>query len=97
MFRYPGEACMVDTDCIITPNCTVSGVCLGIAANTNTTCESTDQCNKGLFCQSTVNDTVTTKACAPQVAVGGNCTSTWDCVNSAACYMGQCTKYYYLF
>jgi hypothetical protein len=84
-FRYPGENCDKDGDCIKvddnTPTC-VSGYCSGVAEGK--ACKSTSSCVVGLYCDKKSNTCVKQKS-------EGDCTESTDCVNHLLCHKGKCS------
>ena len=81
--RYPGEACTEDAQCHWGGKGCVSKKC-NATDPVNNTCTMDSDCLAGNWCNVTV--------CAKQIALGANCTSSLQCVNSAACYDGKCTE-----
>ncbi|CAG9313188.1 unnamed protein product [Blepharisma stoltei] len=86
---YPGESCTSSSDCLY-GNC-ISKVCKGLSAGG--ACLTSDQCQPGLFCN-------TTNMCQTQLAAGASgCRNSYDCVNYASCNKtystnnGVCVKY----
>jgi hypothetical protein len=85
---FPGEKCDAIHVCIGQGAVCVDGACF-----TTIPCYNVQDCSLGKFCSA--------GTCLPQVAVGGNCTQTTDCVNSAYCDIaiygepesGKCVKY----
>jgi hypothetical protein len=84
-FRYPGEKCDKDGDCInfdgYSPTC-VSGYCSGAAEGE--TCKSTFICVAGLYCDKGSNTCVKQKS-------KGDCTKSSECVNHLLCHKGTCS------
>jgi hypothetical protein len=53
-------------------------------------CESSSECNPGLYCA--INDLMCGDGtCAAQKALGESCESSFDCINSAGCFNSNCT------
>lgn len=82
--KVPGEICNKDDECK-SSKCVYSK-CKG--KQTGESCESSEDCEVGLMCSGEKN-----KFCKRQVKERGNCTSSEECVNSAACFNGECTRY----
>jgi hypothetical protein len=85
-FRYPGEACEYDNDCVnaggfFTGRCRGDKVCTG--ADEGFRCASHAECWKGLFCDKTY-------FCAKQLPFNSPCTSSSECENKYLCHLGVC-------
>ena len=92
---YPGDPCTVGDQCL-SGTCT-NEVCQGVPQGA--TCNSSEQCNVGLFCSST-NFAFT---CQPLIAMyESGCGSDFDCINTCGCRFnfngppGMCYPYYSL-
>lgn len=81
-FRYPGEHCNIDSDCI--NNKCKNERCFGFDEGDN--CTQTYECSVGLFCNKDI------MKCSKQKQEGGTCKEGWDCQNYLGCYRGRCYK-----
>jgi hypothetical protein len=94
--RYPGEECLVDTECWspdkqkypeekLIGTCK-RGVCQGYGRKQ--TCKETAWCNTGLYCADEGK-------CLPLLKDGALCTKTNQCQNHLLCYEGKCQYKWY--
>ena len=92
---YPGEPCTSNANCL-SGQCTGNNLCAGL--NEGVPCNTSDQCNAGLYCKTTAPGVGT---CAKQLAAGANCLADTECANNLGCDKGfyptdkgTCTAYY---
>jgi hypothetical protein len=87
-FRFPGEDCDENTDCfndVAHPGLCYSGKCWGM--NKTQTCNRTEQCTVGLFCNTTISQ------CVEQKQEGEFCVYGWDCENHLGCHNSTCKEF----
>lgn len=91
--RYAGSSCSDSNPCVASLKC-VDNVCKGLEENTE--CNTTDQCLVGLACIKDNNDGKL--KCTKQRVIGNDCTSSFECVNNAACnkITNKCTALFSL-
>jgi hypothetical protein len=87
--RFPGEACTNNVECVLPFSDCLNTTMTCTGKYLDDTCTTSEECVVGTNCMS-VNTTMMT--CQKQVAIGGNCTATFDCENNAACYDNKCVK-----
>ncbi|CAG9335540.1 unnamed protein product [Blepharisma stoltei] len=83
---YAGDYCKKNEDCAsgTCKNKVCSGAALAGA------CTNVQDCNPGLYCNTT------TKVCDAQKVEGVNCASDYECLNNMTCNLGICIPYYSL-
>lgn len=88
--RFPGEQCLVNSDCK-NNNCTDSKVCqfvaLGETCSNEEPIDFTKQCGVGAYCNSE-------NKCAEQIKRDQNCTQTFHCQNNLVCFNKTCSMEY---
>ena len=83
--RYPGESCNINSDCRVVNSTCKNGKCTGVGEGG--TCERTEQCVVGLFCDKEE------KKCVAQKEEGEKCKEGWDCKNYLGCFKFRCIKF----
>ena len=83
--RYPGEDCILNTDCILQNSTCKNGKCTGFSKGEN--CNNTSECTVGNYCNKDSN------TCQEQKDEGGKCVEGWDCKNFLGCFKGRCIKF----
>lgn len=83
--RWPGESCTEQSDCYLQSSKCENNKCTGIAKDGK--CSESSECLVGHFCSAD-------KVCTEQLGIEQECKSTEQCINSAICNFGKCTKYY---
>jgi hypothetical protein len=99
--RFPGEACISDSDCFIKDGKKVDGlgecknnICTGFALGAN--CTDTTQCLSGNYCRhKKISDTVISK-CEAQLKEGEDCESMFDCRNNLICKDKKCKNQFFM-
>jgi len=78
---YPGEPCDQSTHCLHS-SC-VSGTCEGTPQGGS--CETTQECNPGLYCDLDPNNSTLSFVCLPLKGYGEPCISEFQCKTTAGC------------
>lgn len=85
--KVAGESCKDDSQC--KSNECHNSICTGEKAGNR--CTDSGDCDTGLFCKGDSN-----KFCNRQIEEGEECEVSDECVNSASCFNGYCTRYFSL-
>jgi hypothetical protein len=86
--KYPGESCNLNKECI-NKQCK-SGKCVGLKSGDR--CDNSEQCVAGYSCRLVKKS----GTCRKQEEIGGDCTTSSDCVNNGICFRGTCREYFSL-
>ena len=83
--RYPGENCILDSDCILKNSTCKNGECTGKLKEEK--CSNTSECVVGYYCNKESN------TCKEQKKEGEKCSEGWDCQNFLGCFKERCIKF----
>lgn len=99
--KFPGEDCVLDSDCFIKNGQKIEGLgeckndkCTGFESGKN--CTDTSQCLAGNYCRhKKVAETIISK-CEAQLNEGDDCESMFDCKNNFICKDKKCKNQFFM-